>query len=76
MNVVHNCDKLKKGESKFVIPTSYIVMIKQHSNMSDMVSTFSIACMDYKFCIPKFVILNMINLYVHPLGTTNNNCFK
>ena len=53
MNAIHNCHKLKKGESKFVIPTSYIVMIKQHSNMSDMVSTFSIACMDNKLCTPN-----------------------
>lgn len=34
----HNCNKLRKGNPKFVIPSSYIVMIKPHNNMPEMVS--------------------------------------
>ena len=34
----NGCYKLKKGNPKFVIPMSYIVMIKSQSGMSEMVS--------------------------------------
>ena len=38
MNKVPNCNKLRKGDPKFVIPFSYIVIVKQHYDMSEMVS--------------------------------------
>ena len=37
----HSCNKLRKGDPKFVVPTSYIVMIKPNYNMSEMVSVSS-----------------------------------
>ena len=42
MNKVPSCNKLRKGDPKFVIPSSYIVMIKQDHDMSEIVSIFTI----------------------------------
>lgn len=37
-NTTQTCDKLKQGDPRHVIPTSYIVLIKPHNNMSEVVS--------------------------------------
>ena len=38
MNTTKNCDRLRRGVPEYVIPNSYIIMIKQHNNMSELVS--------------------------------------
>jgi len=38
MDNTPKCEKLMKGRDGFVVRTSYIVMIKQDHNMSDIVS--------------------------------------
>jgi len=38
MDNTPKCDKLVKGRDGFVVPTSYIVMIKQDYDMSEIVS--------------------------------------
>ena len=40
MNTTHKCEKLISGESGFVVPSSYIVMIKESSSMTEMVSYY------------------------------------
>ena len=40
MNNTHNCTKLISGEPGLVVPTSYIVMMKKFSNMSEIVSEY------------------------------------
>ena len=41
MSKSQDCNKLRKGDSKFVIPSSYIVMIKPNYDTTEMVS---VAC--------------------------------
>ena len=38
MSKPQNCNKLRKGDPKFVIPSSYIVMIKPNYEATHMVS--------------------------------------
>ena len=38
MDNTPKCEKLTKGRNGFVVPTSYIVMIKQDQSMSEIVS--------------------------------------
>ena len=38
INTTKNCDRLRRGIPEYVVPTSYIVMIKPHNNMSELVS--------------------------------------
>ena len=41
MNKPQSCNKLRKGDPKFVIPSSYIVMIKPNYEPNEMVSVTS-----------------------------------
>ena len=38
MNTTKTCDRLIRGVPRYVIQSSYIVMIKQHNSMSELVS--------------------------------------
>ena len=42
MNITHKCEKLISGEPGFVVPSSYIVMIKVSFSMIEMVSQYNI----------------------------------
>ena len=44
MDNTPKCDKLIKGRDGYVVSTSYIVMIKQDHNMSEIVSVHFCAC--------------------------------
>ncbi|XP_065895289.1 uncharacterized protein [Dysidea avara] len=46
MNNTHNCEKLISGEPGFVVPSSYIVVIKQFSSMSEIMPIITAATDD------------------------------